>query len=90
MAGHDNYFLYLLFLRAILAASCLLPQGEEKTDRLLLLVKLALPTLFAKLAQAHNGFLTAALVIGCALATPYSLDYDLMPPAPANAYLALD
>ena len=32
----------------------------------------------------------AALVIGCALATPYSLDYDLMLLAPAIAYLALD
>jgi Glycosyltransferase family 87 len=31
-----------------------------------------------------------ALVIGCALATPYSLDYDLMLLAPAIAYLALD
>jgi alpha-1,2-mannosyltransferase len=32
----------------------------------------------------------AALVIGCALATPYSLDYDLMLLAPAIAFLALD
>jgi len=32
----------------------------------------------------------AALVIGCALATPYSLDYDLMLLAPAIAYLAAD
>jgi hypothetical protein len=32
----------------------------------------------------------AALAIGCALATPYSLDYDLMLLAPAIAYLALD
>ena len=32
----------------------------------------------------------AGLVIGSALATPYSLDYDLMLLAPAIAYLALD
>jgi len=32
----------------------------------------------------------AALVIGCTLATPYSLDYDLMLLAPAIAFLALD
>jgi len=32
----------------------------------------------------------AALVIGCVLATPYSLDYDLMLLAPAIAYLAVD
>lgn len=32
----------------------------------------------------------AALVIGCVLATPYSLDYDLMLLAPAIAYLAID
>ena len=32
----------------------------------------------------------AALIIGCVLATPYSLDYDLMLLAPAIAYLALD
>ena len=32
----------------------------------------------------------AALAIGCLLATPYSLDYDLMLLAPAIAYLATD
>jgi hypothetical protein len=32
----------------------------------------------------------AALAIGCLLATPYSLDYDLMLLAPAIAYLAVD
>jgi hypothetical protein len=32
----------------------------------------------------------AALIIGCGLATPYSLDYDLMLLAPAIAYLAVD
>jgi alpha-1,2-mannosyltransferase len=32
----------------------------------------------------------ATLVIGCLLATPYSLDYDLMLLAPAIAYLAID
>jgi len=32
----------------------------------------------------------AGLVIGCVLATPYSLDYDLMLLAPAIAYLAAD
>jgi hypothetical protein len=32
----------------------------------------------------------AGLLIGSALATPYSLDYDLMLLAPAIAYLALD
>jgi len=53
------------------------------------LVALAFPAVFASLVQAQNGFLTAALVIGCALATPYSLDYELMLPAPANAYLAI-
>ena len=90
MARRDNYFLYLLSLRAILAASYSLPQGEEKTDRLLLLVAIAFPAGFANLVQAHNGFLTATLVIGCALATPYSLDYDLMLLAPSNANLALD
>jgi hypothetical protein len=29
-------------------------------------------------------------VIGCTLATPYRLDYDLMLLAPAITYLALD
>ena len=32
----------------------------------------------------------AALAVGCVLATPYSLDYDLMLLAPAIAYLARD
>ncbi|MSO67433.1 MAG: DUF2029 domain-containing protein [Pseudolabrys sp.] len=32
----------------------------------------------------------AALIVGCVLATPYSLDYDLMLLAPAIAYLAID
>ena len=32
----------------------------------------------------------AALALGCVLATPYSLDYDLMLLAPAIAYLATD
>jgi len=32
----------------------------------------------------------AGLLIGCVLATPYSIDYDLMLLAPAIAYLALD
>ena len=32
----------------------------------------------------------AALIIGCLLATPYSLDYDLMLLAPAIAFLAAD
>jgi hypothetical protein len=32
----------------------------------------------------------AGLAIGCVLATPYSLDYDLMLLAPAIAYLAVD
>jgi alpha-1,2-mannosyltransferase len=32
----------------------------------------------------------AALIIGCVLATPYSLDYDLMLLAPAIAFLAID
>lgn len=32
----------------------------------------------------------AALIVGCLLATPYSLDYDLMLLAPAIAYLAAD
>ncbi len=32
----------------------------------------------------------AALIVGCLLATPYSLDYDLMLLAPAIAFLAVD
>ena len=32
----------------------------------------------------------AALIVGCLLATPYSLDYDLMLLAPAIAFLAAD
>ena len=32
----------------------------------------------------------AALIVDCVLATPYSLDYDLMLLAPAIAYLAID
>lgn len=40
--------------------------------------------------QAAFALKAAALAIGCILATPYSLDYDLMLIAPAIAYLAAD
>jgi len=40
--------------------------------------------------QAAFPLKAAALAIGCILATPYSLDYDLMLLAPAIAYLAAD
>jgi glycosyl transferase family 87 len=39
-------------------------------------------------APAAYPLKAASLVLGCALATPYSLDYDLMLLAPAIAYLA--
>ncbi|MGH6725211.1 MAG: glycosyltransferase family 87 protein [Pseudolabrys sp.] len=41
-------------------------------------------------SRATFAVKAAALVIGCALATPYSLDYDLMLLAPAIAFLTLD
>ncbi len=41
-------------------------------------------------SRASFPLQTAAVAIGCVLATPYSLDYDLMLPAPAIAYLAAD
>ena len=56
--------LYLLSIRAILSAY-LPPQTEAKKKEWLLLV-LAFPAVFINLGQAHNGFLTAAL-IGAAL-----------------------
>jgi hypothetical protein len=40
--------------------------------------------------RAPYSIKAAALIIGCLLATPYSLDYDLMLLAPAIAYLAAD
>ncbi len=55
-------------------------------------VTLAIAAALAWLWRSPTAFplKAAALVIGCALATPYSLDYDLMLLAPAIAYLALD
>jgi alpha-1,2-mannosyltransferase len=53
--------LYLLAMRAIVS-----PHLEVKNDRLWLLLALAFPAVFINLGQAHNGFLTAAL-IGAAL-----------------------
>jgi alpha-1,2-mannosyltransferase len=41
-------------------------------------------------SQAAFPLKAAALLIGSVLATPYSIDYDLMLLAPAIAYLALD
>jgi hypothetical protein len=41
-------------------------------------------------SRAQFALKAAALAIGCILATPYSLDYDLMLVAPAIAYLAAD
>jgi hypothetical protein len=51
--------LYVLAIRAILPA-------QFKTDPLWLLLTLAFPAVFVNLGQAHNGFLTAAL-LGAAL-----------------------
>jgi hypothetical protein len=55
-------------------------------------VTLALAATLAWLWRSRAGFAlkAAALIIGCVLATPYSLDYDLMLLAPAIAYLAAD
>jgi alpha-1,2-mannosyltransferase len=53
--------LYLLAMRAIVS-----PHPEVTSDRLWLLLALAFPAVFINLGQAHNGFLTAAL-IGAAL-----------------------
>ena len=53
--------LYLLAMRAIVS-----PHPEVASDRLWLLLALAFPAVFINLGQAHNGFLTAAL-IGAAL-----------------------
>jgi alpha-1,2-mannosyltransferase len=50
--------LYFLSIRAIVT--------DTKSDRLWLLLALAFPAVFINLGQAHNGFLTAAL-IGAAL-----------------------
>jgi alpha-1,2-mannosyltransferase len=41
-------------------------------------------------SPAATPLKAAALIIGCLLATPYSLDYDLMLLAPAIAFLAAD
>ena len=41
-------------------------------------------------SRAAYPLKAAALLIGCVLATPYSLDYDLMLLAPAIAFLAAD
>jgi MFS family permease len=55
--------LYLLAMHAIVPDE--LPE-KIKSDRLWLLLALAFPAVFINLGQAHNGFLTAAL-IGAAL-----------------------
>ena len=55
---------------------------------LTLLIAAALAWLWR--SQAGFALKAAGLVIGSVLATPYSLDYDLMLLAPAIAYLALD
>jgi alpha-1,2-mannosyltransferase len=57
--------LYLLSIRAILSDHLPLKAGV-KSDPLWLLLALAFPAVFINLGQAHNGFLTAAL-IGAAL-----------------------
>jgi hypothetical protein len=41
-------------------------------------------------SQAAFPLKAAALIVGCLLATPYGLDYDLMLLAPAIAYLCID
>ena len=41
-------------------------------------------------SRAAFALKAAALIIGCLLATPYSLDYDLMLLAPAIAFIAVD
>jgi alpha-1,2-mannosyltransferase len=56
--------LYLWAMRAIMFASLSPLQGEVKKEWLLL--ALAFPAVFINLGQAHNGFLTAAL-LGAAL-----------------------
>jgi hypothetical protein len=53
--------LYVFSIRAIVS-----PFPEIKNDHLWLLLALAFPAVFLNLGQAHNGFLTAAL-IGAAL-----------------------
>jgi hypothetical protein len=55
-------------------------------------VTLAVAAALAWLWRSRAAFplKAAALAIGCILATPYSLDYDLMLIAPAIAYLAFD
>jgi hypothetical protein len=41
-------------------------------------------------SRAAFSLKAAALILGCLLATPYSLDYDLMLLAPAIAFVAMD
>jgi alpha-1,2-mannosyltransferase len=55
-------------------------------------VALAIVAALVRLWRSTAAFplKAAALVIGCVLATPYSLDYDLVLLAPAIAYLAVD
>lgn len=55
-------------------------------------VALAVAVALALLWRSRAAFAlkAAALAIGCLLATPYSLDYDLMLLAPAIAYAAAD
>src|SRR5450631_170399 len=53
--------LYFLAMRAIVS-----PHPEVTSDHLWLLLALAFPAVFINLGQAHNGFLTAAL-LGAAL-----------------------
>jgi alpha-1,2-mannosyltransferase len=55
--------LYLLSIRSIVSAR-LPPQTGVKSDHLWLLLALAFPAAFINLGQAHNGFLTAALIGG--------------------------
>ena len=50
--------------RAIALSDHLPPDGDRRSDHLWLLLALAFPAVFINLGQAHNGFLTAALIGG--------------------------
>ena len=54
------------------------------------MLALALALVWLWRSSAAYPLKAAGLLIGCLLATPYSLDYDLMVLAPAIAYLCID
>jgi hypothetical protein len=57
---------------------------------MLVTLGLALGVTWLWRSSASTGLKASGLIIACLLATPYSLDYDLMALAPALAFWAAD